>query len=30
MLCLLAFGLIQHAHAQELKWFRNNTHTHSL
>jgi hypothetical protein len=30
MLCLLAFGLIQHAHAQELKWFKGNTHTHSL
>ncbi len=30
VLCLLAFGLIQHAHAQELKWFKGNTHTHSL
>ena len=30
MLCLLAFGLIQHALAQELKWFKGNTHTHSL
>lgn len=30
MLCLLALGLIQNAHAQELKWFKGNTHTHSL
>ena len=28
--CLLALGLIQNAQAQELKWFKGNTHTHSL
>lgn len=30
ILCLLALGLMQNAHAQELKWFKGNTHTHSL
>jgi phage pi2 protein 07 len=30
ILCLLAFGLIQTATAQQLKWFKGNTHTHSL
>ncbi len=30
ILCLLAFGLIQNAPAQQPKWFKGNTHTHSL
>ena len=30
ILCLLALGLIQNAHAEELRWFKGNTHTHSL
>ncbi|MCX6838343.1 MAG: hypothetical protein NTX35_11110 [Verrucomicrobia bacterium] len=30
VLCLLAFLSLQAVHAQELKWFKGNTHTHSL
>ncbi len=30
VLCLLALGLVHTASAQETKWFKGNTHTHSL
>ena len=30
LLCLLVFGLIHPASAQQPQWYKGNTHTHSL